>query len=181
MAVSFPAKIETEHLILRPFRWDDIDDLMKFAVNEEWSRYIRPPYPYSRENAREFLADRVALSHPDQTVWCIERNKQMNGDVGFAWHTQNRAGEIAYSLSPEYWNQGLMTEACRVAINTAFAGDQQLNRIYAAIDTRNAASIKVVEKLGLTREGVLRQNRLQKGQLVDDVWYAILREEWAAH
>ena len=178
MTVSLPETIETERLILRPYRWDDIDDLMKFAVHEEWSRYIRPPFPYSRENAREFLADRVGLSRPDQTVWCIQREKQMIGDVGFAWHTKNRAAEIAYSLSPEHWNQGLMAEACRAAIDTVFVGNEALNRIYAAIDTRNAASIKLVEKLGMAREGILRQNRMQKGQLVDDAWYAILREEW---
>ena len=102
----------------------------------------------------------------------------MIGDVGFAWHLQNRSAEIAYSLSPDFWNQGLMTEACNIAIDTVFQHDKALNRIYAAIDTRNAASIKVAEKICMNREGVLRENRIQKGQLADDAWYAILREEW---
>jgi len=179
MTREFPETIETTRLLLRPYRWADIDDLMKFATNEDWSRYTRPPYPYSRENAREFLADRVGLSRPDQTVWCLEHNGQMIGDVGFAWHPKNHSAEIAYNLSPDFWNQGLMTETCNTAIDLAFQHNQNLNRIYAAIDTRNTASIKVVEKIGLRKEGVLKENRLQKGQLVDDAWYAILRKEWA--
>ena len=72
-----------------------------------------------------------------------------------------------------------MTKACKIAIDTVFQHDKALNRVYAAIDSRNIASIKLIEKLGLKQEGVLRKNRLQKGQLVDDAWYAILREEWA--
>ncbi len=178
MTEAFPKRIRTERLLLRPYRWGDIDDLMNYAVDEEWSRYTRPPFPYTRENAREFLADRVALSRPDQKVWCLELNNQMIGDVGFAWHRQSLSAEIAYSLSSEFWNRGLMTEACNVAIDTVFNNDETLNRIYAAIDTRNVASIRVAEKLDMKQEGVLRQNRMQKGQLVDDAWYAILREEW---
>lgn len=179
MTRVFPETIQTARLLLRPYRWDDINDLMDFATNENWSRYTRPPYPYDRENAEEFLADRVGLSRPDQTVWCLEFDDHMVGDVGFAWHRKNRSAEIAYSLSPNYWNRGLMTEACKVAIDTAFQYDKALNRIYATIDTRNLGSIRVAEKLSMKREGVLRENRLQKGQLVDDAWYAILRTEWA--
>ena len=179
MTRVFPETIDTKRLLLRPYRWDDIDDLMKFATDENWSRYTRPPYPYSHDNAQEFLADRVGLSRPDQTVWCLEFHYQMIGDLGFAWHLQNRSAEIAYRLLPKFWNQGLITEASNTAIDTAFQHDKALNRIYAAIDSRNAASIKVAKKIGMQEEGILRENRLQKGQLIDDAWYAILREEWA--
>jgi ribosomal-protein-alanine N-acetyltransferase len=179
MTRAFLETIDTKRLLLRLYRWDDIDDLMKFATDENWSRYTRPPYPYSRENAQEFLADRAELSRPDQTVWCLEFHNQMIGDVGFAWRLPNRSAEIAYRLSPKFWNQSLITEACNTTIDTAFQHDKALNRIYAAIDTRNAASIKVAKKISMQEEGILRENRLQKGQLVDDAWYAVLREEWA--
>ena len=135
MPREFPETIETTRLLLRPYRWDDIDDLIGFASDESWSLYTRPPFPYSRENAQEFLADRVGLSRPDQTVWCLEFENQMIGDVGFAWHLQNRSAEIAYSLSPDHWNQGLMTKACKIAIDTVFQHDKALNRVYAAIDS----------------------------------------------
>lgn len=120
---------------------------MKFATDENWSRYTRPPYPYSHDNAQEFLADRVGLSRPDQTVWCLEFHYQMIGDLGFAWHLQNRSAEIAYRLLPKFRNQGLITAASNTAIDTAFQHDKALNRIYAAIDSRNAASIRVMPRL----------------------------------
>jgi len=178
MAQTFPKTIKTERLLLRPYRWDDIADLLSFAVEERWSRYIRAPYPYSRKDAQEFLADRVGLSRPDQNVWCLEKENQMIGDAGFAWHKKNSAAEIAYSLNPNFWSQGLTTEACKAIINVAFNHDQSLNRVFAAIDTRNIPSIKVAQKLGMKCEGTLRQNRRQKGVLIDETWYSLLRKEW---
>ena len=178
MPQTFPKIIKTERLLLRPYRWDDIADLLSFAVEERWSRYIRAPYPYSRKDAQEFLADRVGLSRPDQNVWCLEKENQMIGDAGFGWHKKNSAAEIAYSLNPNFWSQGLTTEACKAIINVAFNHDQSLNRVFAAIDTRNIPSIKVAQKLGMKCEGTLRQNRRQKGVLIDETWYSLLRKEW---
>ena len=178
MAQTFPKTIKTQRLLLRPYRWDDIGDLLNFSVEERWSRYIRAPHPYNRKDAREFLADRVGLARPDQNVWCLEKENQMIGDAGFAWHKKNSAAEIAYSLNPNFWSQGLTTEACKAIINVAFNHDQSLNRVFAAIDTRNIPSIKVAQKIGMKCEGILRQNRRQKGVLIDEAWYSILRKEW---
>ena len=178
MAQTFPKSIKTKRLLLRPYRWDDIADLLSFAVEERWSRYIRAPYPYNRKDAQEFLADRVGLSRLDQNVWCLEKENQMIDDAGFGWHKKNSAAEIAYSLNPNFWSQGLTTEACKAIINVAFNHDQSLNRVFAAIDTRNIPSIKVAQKIGMKCEGILRQNRRQKGVLIDEAWYSILRKEW---
>ena len=178
MTLTFPKIIKTERLLLRPYRWDDINDLLNFSVEERWSRYIRAPYPYTQKDAQEFLADRVGLSRPDQDVWCLEIENRVVGDAGFGWHKKNSAAEIAYNLDPNFWNQGLTTEACNAIIDVAFNHDQSLNRIFAAIDTRNIPSVKVAQKLGMKCEGILRQNRRQKGKLIDEAWYSILRKEW---
>ena len=82
--------------------------------------------------------------------------------------------------SSKLWNKGLMTEALRVTIDTAFSLERPLNRLFVKIDTRNGASIRIAEKLGLRSEGVLRQNRFHKGVFVDDAIYSLLREEWEA-
>ena len=91
---------------------------------------------------------------------------------------KNSAAEIAYSLDPKFWNQGPTTESCMAIINVAFNHDQSLNRVFAAIDTRNIPSIKVAQKLGMKCEGTLRQNRRQKEVLIDETWYSLLRKEW---
>ena len=93
MTQTFPKIIKTERLLLRPYRWDDINDLLNFSVEERWSRYIRAPYPYTQKDAQEFLADRVGLSRPDQDVWCLEIENRVVGDAGFGWHKKNSAAE----------------------------------------------------------------------------------------
>ena len=70
-----------------------------------------------------------------------------------------------------------MTEGLATAIAAIFNTECPLNGLFVRIDTRNAGSIHVVEKLGFKREGVLRQNRFHKGNFVDDVAFAILRDE----
>ena len=71
-----------------------------------------------------------------------------------------------------------MTEAVGATIEAAFSIERPLNRFFARIDTRNDASARVGEKLGLLQEGVLRQSRFQKGKFIDDVIFAILRDGW---
>jgi ribosomal-protein-alanine N-acetyltransferase len=63
---------------------------------------------------------------------------------------------------------------------SAFTARQQLVRVRAMADVRNVPSQRVMEKIGMTREGTLRQNRTTRGALIDEVWYGILREEWLA-
>ena len=101
----------------------------------------------------------------------------MTGDAGFGWHKKNSAAEIAYSLDPKFWNQGPTTESCMAIINVAFNHDQSLNRVFAAIDTRNIPLIKIAQKIGMKCEGILKQNRRQKEVLIDEAWYSILRKE----
>lgn len=98
---------------------------------------------------------------------------------GFGVYTV-RAGAVAcvlYGLAPAAWGRGLATEAARAVIHAAFEADANLNRIRAVADSRNLASMRVLEKAGMTREGILRQNRMFRGELIDEVWYGILRKE----
>ena len=62
----------------------------------------------------------------------------------------------------------------------AFAAYASLNRLRAMADARNLGSLRVMEKLGMVREGVLRQNRLVRGEFIDEVWCGVLRTEWEA-
>jgi RimJ/RimL family protein N-acetyltransferase len=87
-------------------------------------------------------------------------------------------GKCGYGIARAHWGRGFATEAMRGVLSTAFEAKPNLNRIRARSDLRNVASIRVMEKLGMTREGVLRQNRLLRGTLVDDVVYGLLRSEW---
>jgi RimJ/RimL family protein N-acetyltransferase len=65
-------------------------------------------------------------------------------------------------------------------MEAAFAVYASLHRLRAMADARNIGSLRVMEKLGMVREGVLRQNRLVRGEFIDEVWYGVLRTEWEA-
>jgi RimJ/RimL family protein N-acetyltransferase len=72
------------------------------------------------------------------------------------------------------------THAARPPSEVAFAAYASLHRIRAMADARNIGSLRVMEKLGMVREGVLRQNRLVRGECIDEVWCGVLRPEWEA-
>jgi len=70
-----------------------------------------------------------------------------------------------------------MPEAAKAVIQWGF-GERGLAKIWAKADPRNRRSWRVMEKLGMTREGLLRGHLKVRGERVDDVYYGILREEW---
>ena len=87
---------------------------------------------------------------------------------------ENRSAEVGYSLSRDYWNQGIMTEALRAVIRFGFE-ELRLNRIEAQHELDNPASGQVMRHVGMQYEGTLRQRIKNKGRFVDVALYAILR------
>ena len=75
------------------------------------------------------------------------------------------------------WGQGLVSEAARAVLACAFTA-LALAKVYTFADVRNVGSWRVMEKIGMHREGLLRQHRILHGERVDDVWYGLLRGEW---
>jgi [ribosomal protein S5]-alanine N-acetyltransferase len=87
---------------------------------------------------------------------------------------------MGYSLASSHWGQGLTTEAAQAVLDAAFVAYSDLKRIRAMADARNPGSLRVMEKIGMMREGTLRQNRSTRGESIDEVWCGILRREWEA-
>lgn len=85
---------------------------------------------------------------------------------------------MGYSIARAFWGRDLATEAARAVVDAAFEMCATLIRVRAMADARNLASIRVLAKAGLKREGILRSNRFVHGQPVDEVWCGILRSEW---
>ena len=169
-------EIRTRRLLLRPYRFDDVDDVFAYGSDEEWGRYLDVQQPYTRRSAGEDVA-RAILAGGASPMWAIVHEERVVGGVTVIDRGAG-AGELGYSLARPLWGQGLMTEAATVAVAYGFE-TLHLVRIHASTDIRNTASWRVMEKLGMKREGVLRRHRLIQGELVDEVCYAILREEWS--
>lgn len=89
----------------------------------------------------------------------------------------NKNGEIGYIVNPDYWGKGLATDVANLLIDFGFS-ELKLHRIYATCDPRNIGSSKVLEKVGMTKEGRIRENLLIKGGWRDSLLYSILENEW---
>lgn len=176
--MAMPEEITTPRLRLRPYRWQDLDDVMLYATDADWARYLPVPWPYSRRDGERFLASQVLLEAGRASCWAIEHEGRAVGGINLRYWPEHRLAELGYALARSLWGRGLTTEAARAVVRAAFDNDPQLNRVRAAADPRNIGSLRVMDKLGMTREGVLRQNRLFRGELTDEAWCGVLRSEF---
>ena len=88
----------------------------------------------------------------------------------------NKTADMGYSINRKYWGKGYATEAAGVVVDAAFR-HMGLHRVWAVCDTRNHASYRVMEKLGMRREALYRRDVLQKGEWRDTYLYAVLAQE----
>jgi ribosomal-protein-alanine N-acetyltransferase len=179
MSQSFlPEIIETKRLVLRPYRFEDVEDVLAYANDEEWSKFLPVPRPYARVDAIQFIARITLLDRLVHPFWAIALDQQVVGGINIRFDFQNRLGEMGWSIARPLWGQGLTTEAAMAVIEAAFGAHPDLNRIQAMADGRNRASQRVMEKIGMRYEGTLRQSRITRDELVDEVWFGLLRAEW---
>ena len=173
--------LETEDLILRKPRLRDAKDIFSYASDPEVARYVLWEPHRSVSETASFIRDlraRIRAGCPSSWVVVLRGTGTVIGTVGFVWYSaENNAAELGYSFSREYWNHGYATQALRAVIDAVFSS-LPLNRLEAQHDVRNPASGRVMQKCGLTQEGILRGRILNKGEYVDTALYSILRSDW---
>lgn len=170
--------IKTDRLVLRPWAFEDVADVVAYANDQEWSRYLPLPQPYAEADARTFIATQVLQNRQEHPSWAIEHEQRVRGGINVRFFADRKIGEVGYSIARPFWGRGLATKTARAILNAAFEAIPSLVRVRAMADARNVASTRVLEKIGMKREGVLRSNRIVRGDPVDEVWYGILRSEW---
>ena len=174
-----PETFEHERFRLRPFRSQDLADVYAYANDDEFLRYLPIATPYTRDTARGFLAMVAETDPAHRQFWAIEVDGVASGGINVRFVVERRVAEIGYAVARRLWGRGLVTEAARLVVDAAFQRHPDLGRVRASADPRNRASIRVMEKLGMRREGVLRSNRPCRGELTDEVVYGLLRDEWS--
>ena len=173
-----PEVLETARLRLRPYRLTDVDAVFAVSMDTEWARFLPVPIPYRRRDAEEFVARQLLLDWTTNPAWYIEHSGAYAGGINLRFNFENRLAEMGYATARRFWGRGIAPEAARAVIGAAFAAHHGLGRVRAMADLRNTASQRVMEKIGMVREGVLRQNRVVRGEPVDEAWYGLLRAEW---
>jgi RimJ/RimL family protein N-acetyltransferase len=173
-----PDQLTTVRLTMRPYRPADVADILAYATLDAWSRYLPVPVPYERAHAEQFVVDMMALDGTTHLAWAIVLQETVVGGINIRFLHDDAVGEMGWSLAPWLWGQGLATEAARAVLDTAFTTRPALVRVRAMADVRNVPSQRVMDKIGMRHEGTLRQNRTTRGELIDEMWFGVLREEW---
>lgn len=171
-------EIRTDRLILRPCRLSDVDDVFAYASDPAWGTYLPVPQPYQYRDAERWVAQSVLIDWESTYRWAIEHEGSMVGGIDLEIDRTRRSAHVGYSIAPRPWNQGLATEGCTAVVDWAFQ-ERGLERIWTTVDVENIASARVLQKLGLREEGVLRQSALAHGNLRDMAAFGLLREEWS--
>ncbi|MCU0976550.1 MAG: GNAT family N-acetyltransferase [Steroidobacteraceae bacterium] len=156
-----------------------------FAVfsDEQVMRYWSTLPMRDIAEARALLDDiRAGFQQRSLFQWGVARvgdDRVVGTCTLFNLDSRNRRAEIGYALARDCWGQGLMSEALGALIAYAF-GPLDLLRLEADVDPRNGPSIRIVEKLGFVREGLLRERWHVGGEAQDSLILGLLRHEWEA-
>ncbi len=179
--MTLPRALRTERLLLRPFDDGDADDVFGYARDPAWARFLPVPQPYLREHAVLFVEAQRRLDWADRFAWALTLppERAVVGGLNLTRDRPHRAA-LGYSIAPWLWGRGLTTEAVGAVVGSAFETWPELARVFAWADARNPASVRVMEKLGMRREALLRRHDAIRGELVDQVYCGILREEWSS-
>lgn len=177
---NLPA-LETERLWLRKLTRKDVHDMFEYTSDPEISLYTTWTAHQTIDDTMRFIEYNLRLQEQQQVhEWAMvdkEKNK-MIGTCGYVtWKPQHRVAEIAYAIARPYWGQGLMSEAIRTVLRFGFER-MELNRIEARCMVDNLGSERVMQKAGMTFEGVLREQLYAKEMFHDLKIYAILKRDW---
>ncbi|MBG9587608.1 GNAT family N-acetyltransferase [Cytobacillus firmus] len=172
--------IETERLILRKVRIEDVPDIYEYTSDRLISKYT--PWDYHNNiNFTMKFVDNLIENYKNDTEsdWVIElkEEKKVIGLCGFVrWDKKHHRIEIAYSLSRTYWHKGFATEAIKSLIGFGFE-QMNINRLEAKVHPQNIASIRVLEKIGFIFEGHLRDYWFVNNGFIDVNNYSIIRRD----
>ena len=175
-------EIITKRLILREINWNDLESIHNLHSIAEVDEYNTLGIPKNMEETRELIRPDIEAKRMDpqsRYTWRIilQNSGEFIGLAGMILSNDKfKLGEIYYKLLPEYWGKGYATE---VAKNLILAGFEkfQLHKVEAGVATDNERSIRVLEKTGMTREGLRRKILPIRGAWKDNYHFAIVEDD----
>ena len=152
-----PGTLVTDRLVLRRPSLGDAPAVYEYGRDPDVTRYMTFPTHQSRADAESFLAACGPRWDAGQEYcWLIALRDQGRVIGAISARVRGHATDIGYVLARAHWRQGYATEASRAVVAWA-AECPETYRVWAVCDVENAASAHVLEKLGMSREGVLRR------------------------
>jgi RimJ/RimL family protein N-acetyltransferase len=172
-----------ERVLLRRFQLADVAEFVAYRTCAEVARFQSWDAPYPREEGERTIRQMMTEDPDTAGEWfqfavALRPAGQLIGDCAARPHADDpRQCEIGFTIAPGYQGRGYATEAARLLVGYLF-GPRGKHRITASCDARNAASAAVLERLGMRREGHLRESTWAKGEWTDDLLYGLLDHEW---
>ena len=123
------------------------------------------------------MAKAVLTSWSKKPIFAAALSGRVVGVAELEVNSIGTEAELAYDIARPHWGRGLAVEAATEVVDWGFR-EFGLVKVAASANIRNRQSWRVMEKLGMTREGVFRHSRWHRGELSDSVAYAVLRDEW---
>ena len=165
--------------VVRTWRKSDADSLVVHADNINVAKHLRDrfPHPYTHQDARAFL--KHAIASEDPTNLAIDVGGTAVGAIGYVpgRDVERYSAEIGYWLGESMWGRGICTEALELLTEYAFTRMNVL-RMFALPFADNAGSVRVLEKAGYSREGLMRSNSVKYGVIKDQLLYARINPGW---
>ncbi len=172
--------IRTERLQLRRLRADDAEAVFAYASDPEVARWTTWDPHESLDDSKAFISSVIeAYKNNKPSPWgvVLKDTGLLIGTCGFcAYHPKHQRAEDGYALSREYWGCGYATEALKAVIDFEFR-EMELNKIEGYCRINNTASARVMEKVNMHLEGILRQHIYVKGVFHDMKMYSLIKSE----
>jgi [ribosomal protein S5]-alanine N-acetyltransferase len=174
--------LETPRLVLRPFVAADAAAVQALAgARAVAETTLHIPHPYPDGAAESWIATHApAWAAGTLATYAVvdAADGTLRGAVGLTIAPAHARAELGYWIGVPWWGRGLATEAARALVDFGFAR-LALHRVQARHLTRNPASGRVMQKLGMRFEGVQREAMRKAGRFEDTAMYAVLDREWA--
>lgn len=181
-----PTELLTPRLRLRRFTPEDVARVAELCNDVRVADTVLSiPHPYERHHAEQWIASHEALWADKRHVplaievrdGSLPPRDALIGATGLMIKMSMDHAELGYWMGVDFWNRGYCTEAARAIVDWGFR-ECSLHRIFAHHMTKNPASGRVMEKLGMRREGLLREHIKKGDEHRDVVIYSVLRGEW---
>jgi RimJ/RimL family protein N-acetyltransferase len=177
-------EIVSARVALRRFTLVDVGPFVAYRSVPQVARYQGWEAPYPRQAGEQMIAELLRLDPDTPGQWfqfamTLRTTGELIGDLASCTDADDeRQAKIGFTLAPEFTGRGYATEGAALMLDYLF-GARGKHRVRAECDPRNSASAAVLERIGMRREGWLRESTWSKGEWTDDLLYAILRSEWA--
>lgn len=174
---KFPI-IETERLILSQLEERDIPFIVEYLQHRIYSDFTSNiPYPYTRADAEFWLkmSKDVFENNTGYTFGIRNKDGHIIGAIGLHDRDDDKA-ELGYWIGIPYWNKGYVTEAAKAIVDFGFK-ELGFNKIFATHLPHNPASGKIMEKIGMEQEAVLKQETKKDGEYFDLIMYSIFKDK----